>query len=120
MVRNYENYAVWQRSHELTLAVYRAAARFPSHERFELANQIRRAAASVPTNIAEGSARGGDREFARFLRIARGSASELHYQLRLAADLRYLSAEEHQTLATETAEVRRMLTKLEQAVSADG
>ena len=116
-VRNYENYDVWERSHALALEAYEVVKGFPSSERFELASQIRRAAASVPTNIAEGSGRGGDREFARFLRIARGSTSELHYQLRLAADLGYLSSEEHRRLAGETAAVRRMLTKLEQTVS---
>ena len=67
---------VWQRSHEVTLEVYRVTACFPSAERFGLISQLRRAAASVPTNIAEGSKRQSNQEYARFLNIAEASLVE--------------------------------------------
>ena len=81
---------MWQRGHELVLAVYQVSARFPADERFGVTSQIRRAAVSIPTNIAEGSGRGGDTEFARYLQIALGSASEVEYLLILAKDLSYI------------------------------
>ena len=79
-----------QRCHELTLAVYRATERWPSAERFGLTAQIRRAAASAATNVVEGSARKGPKEFAKFLRYAVSSLGEVSYQLRSATDLGYL------------------------------
>lgn len=83
---DFKKLAVWEKAHRLTLAVYRASGSFPKDELYGLMSQIRRAAASIPTNIAEGSGRGGDRELVRFLHIALGSANELEYQLLLAKD----------------------------------
>ena len=89
-MHDFRRLTAWQVGHELALEVYQATASFPPDERFGLTSQMRRSAASVPTNIAEGSGRGSEPDFARFLAIAVGSASELLYQVRLARDLGYL------------------------------
>jgi four helix bundle protein len=77
-----------------------------------LTAQVRRASASIPANIAEGSGRGGDPDFARFLRIAIGSAAELEYHLLLAHDLNYLGDKDYQQVAESTDEVKKMLRRL--------
>ncbi len=100
------------KSHSLVLAVYRATASFLKVEVFGLTNQIRRAAVSIPSNIAEGCGRGSDQDFARFLQIAMGSASEVEYQLLLARDLAYLTDSEHSLRAKDVIEVKRMLATL--------
>src|SRR6476620_5216398 len=84
----FERFGAWQRAHYLALDVYKVSARWPVQERYGLISQARRAAYSIPSNIAEGSARRGSNEFARFLYIAVGSISELTYLLYLARDLR--------------------------------
>ncbi|MBC6936599.1 MAG: four helix bundle protein [Chloroflexi bacterium] len=109
---DFKKLAVWEKAHRLTLAVYRASGSFPKDELYGLMSQIRRAAASIPTNIAEGSGRGGDRELVRFLHIALGSANELEYQLLLAKDLGYLDAGIYQELEHQTLEIQRMLAGL--------
>jgi four helix bundle protein len=86
-VSDYERLDVWRAAHALALAIYQATSTFPADERFGLAAQMRRAAASIPMNLAEGSGRSTDRDHARFVANAIGSASQLEYQLRLAADL---------------------------------
>ena len=117
-MQDYRNLQVWQRSHQLVLEVYRLTTEFPADERFGLSSQIRRCAVSIPSNIAEGSARGSDGEFARFLYIASGSAAELDYQLLLAQDLGFLPQTAYQPLAAELAEIRRMLNSFSQRLKA--
>lgn len=102
----------------MTLAVYNATTMFPRDELYGLTSQIRRSCASIPANIAEGCGRGGDGEFARFLQIAMGSASELEYHLLLASDLKFLDGSNYERLATEVTEVKRMLTSLIQKLKA--
>ena len=97
-MKRYRNLIAWQRCHELVLAVYRATEHWPANERFGLTAQIRRAAASAPTNIAEGSAKRGKAEFRRFLDIALGSLAEVSYQLELARDLGFLSEADWQAV----------------------
>jgi four helix bundle protein len=109
-VRDFKDLIVWERSHRLALALYRATDTFPKHEVFGLSSQIRRAGASVPTNLAEGCGRWGDGDMGRFIQIAMGSASEVAYLILLARDLGYLPAHEYEHLAVEMDEVRRMLT----------
>jgi four helix bundle protein len=109
-VRDFKDLIVWERSHRLALALYRATDTFPRHEVFGLSSQIRRAGASVPTNLAEGCGRWGDGDMGRFLQIAMGSASEVAYLILLARDLGYLPVHEYENLAAEMSEVRRMLT----------
>jgi four helix bundle protein len=109
MARPFQQYVVYQLAHEVVLDVYRATDAFPRQEMFGLTSQMRRSAASVPTNIAEGSALDGSREFRRFLGIALASATELEYQLILASDLGYLETSRSTSLQSRVNEVKRML-----------
>jgi four helix bundle protein len=85
---------------------------FPREEIYGLISQMRRSASSIPTNIAEGSSRSGDSEFARFLFIAMGSASELEYQILLAHDLLFLKGDDYNRLASEITEIKKMISSL--------
>jgi four helix bundle protein len=86
-LRNFRELTVWQKAHELVVEIYRVSGGFPSEERFGLTVQLRKAAVSIGSNIAEGCGRGTNKDFARFLSIAAGSASEVEYQVLLARDL---------------------------------
>ncbi len=108
-MKAFRDLLVWQKSHQLTLAVYGASRSFVREELYGLTSQVRRAAASIPANIAEGCGRGGDNELRRFLEIAMGSASELEYHLLLVHDLNMLNPEAYQQLNEQTCEVKRML-----------
>lgn len=108
-MQDFRNLVVWQKAHQLTLAVYRVTDAFPKEEMYGLTSQMRRSASSIPTNLAEGSGRDGDTEFARFAQIAMGSATELEYQLLLAHDLKFLSHDDYQQLDNNLTEVKRML-----------
>jgi four helix bundle protein len=103
---------VWQKSLALSVAVYQETATFPREEMYGLTSQIRRAATSISANIAEGCGRGGRTELARFVQIARGSASELDCHLELARDLGFLTPAQHTPLAQDVIEIQRMLTAL--------
>jgi len=111
-MQDFHNLRVWEKSHALTLEVYDATGCFPRNELYGLTSQIRRAASSVPENIAEGCGREGELEFARFCQIAMGSASELEYELLLAKDLRFLDVKVYQDLLGHLAEIKRMLAAL--------
>lgn len=111
-MRNFRELKVWEKAHQLTLAVYKATKTFPKDELYGLTNQIRRSCNSIPANIAEGCGRKGEAEFARFLQIAMGSASELEYHLLLAHDLTFLNIEDYEPLREEVIKVKRMLTSL--------
>ncbi len=104
-MQHFKNLKVWQRSHRLVLSLYQTTVRFPSHERFGITSQLRRSAASVPTNIAEGCKRQGQQDFARFLNIAEGSLSETEYLVMLASDLGYFLANEPSQLLAEISEI---------------
>jgi len=119
-VRDFRELKVWEKAHQLTLLVYRATTSLPADEKFGLTSQLRRAAASIPANIAEGCGRTGERELARFLQIAMGSASELEYHLLLARDLSFVDEGSYQQLQEPTIEVKRMLTALIRKLTADG
>lgn len=90
-VRDYKELKVWQRSFELTKEIYLITKRFPEDEKYGLMSQIRRAAVSVPSNIAEGANRGSTKEFIRFLYISIGSSAELETQLLLGEELEFLN-----------------------------
>ena len=109
---DYRRYRVWHKGHELTLRTYEATKQFPTDERFGLTVQMRRSASSIPTNIAEGLGRRGDKDRARFLDIAVGSANEFEYQLLLSKDLGYLETTIHEELHTLVRDVRKMLSGL--------
>lgn len=106
---------VWQRSHALVLRVYEVTALFPRHEVFGLTSQMRRAAVSVPSNIAEGFRRRSRCEKARFLNIAAASLDELQYQRLLAHDLKYGDTTR---LRDEAIEIARMLSAYERSILA--
>ena len=110
-MRDFHKLGIWQRSHQLTLDVYRASKVFPKDELFGLTSQIRRAAFSVPTNIAEGCGRASNKDYAHFLQIAIGSASEVEYELLLAHDLEYINDEAFNKLTSETIAIRKMIIK---------
>jgi four helix bundle protein len=94
----HERLRAWELCHQLTLRVYRASEKWPIQERYGLTSQVRRTAASAPTNLAEGAAKHGSREFRRYVDIALGSIAETSYLLTLAKDLGILTSEEWQSL----------------------
>ena len=111
-MKNFRDLIVWRKSHEMTLALYQRTKSFPKEEAYGLTSQLRRAASSIPANIAEGCGRNGNADFARFLQIAFGSANELEYHLLLARDLQILNIEEHRQLEFQILEVKKMLASL--------
>jgi four helix bundle protein len=111
-MKNFRDLAVWEKAHQLTLATYRHTIGFPPEERYGLVSQIRRSAASIPANIAEGCGRRGNSEFHRFLTVAMGSASELEYHFLLANDLKYLKPDIYEGLDRAVVEIKRMLAAL--------
>ena len=115
-MQDFRNLLVWQKSHELALEIYRLSRDFPREELYGLASQMRRAAVSIPSNIAEGCGRGSDPDFGRFLVIAMGSSSELEYQLLLAKDLGYVDTTMHESLERKIMEIKKMLGSLIQRV----
>jgi four helix bundle protein len=115
-MQDFHKLNVWHKSHQLTLNVYLATRRFPKDELYGLTSQTRRAAASIPANIAEGCGRDGGADLARFLQIAIGSASELEYHLLLAHDLEFLNEIDWQELSRSVCEVKQMLASFIQKV----
>jgi four helix bundle protein len=107
-MKDFRQLKVWQRSHQLTLEIYRTTVSFPRSEAYGLTPQIRRAAVSIPSNLAEGCGRNGDAELARFCSIASGSASELEYQILLARDLKLIKLEDYEQLAQQITDIKRM------------
>jgi len=118
-VQDFRNLKVWEKAHILTLAIYKSSKTFPRDEMYGLTSQMRRASVSISANIAEGSCRKGDADFARVLQIAVGSASELEYHLLLAHDLELLNSSDYERLSHEAVEVKRMLASLMQKLRAD-
>ena len=107
--RDFRNLQVWQKAHALVLGVYERTKEFPKVEMFGLTSQMRKAAVSIPANMAEGCGRGSPAELARFMDIAHGSASELSYYFILGRDLKYLQPNEADLLDLGVDEVKRML-----------
>jgi four helix bundle protein len=110
VIGNHRDLIVWQKALQLAVAIYHATAAFPRAEAFGLTAQLRKAAVSVPSNLAEGSARRTSADFLSFLHIARGSQAEVDTQLRLALALGYLSDRTATDLLAQTDEVGRLLT----------
>jgi four helix bundle protein len=107
-MQDFRKLEVWQVAHKLALDVYRVTKAFPSDERYGLTSQLRRAASSIGANLAEGCGRGSDIDFARFVQIAMGSASEMEYHLIMACDLEYLEMTTHQQLEVEVQRVKKI------------
>ncbi|MBI2681932.1 MAG: four helix bundle protein [Acidobacteriales bacterium] len=111
-MQDFKKLDVWNRAHKLTAELHRRTRSFPREELFGITAQIRRAAGSIGANIAEGCGRGSDSDFARFIQMALGSASELENHLILALDLDLLKVDEHEYFDNEVTGVKRMLASL--------
>ena len=112
MARNYRELLVWQKAKALAVHVYKSTDQFPRNETYGLISQLRRAAVSVASNIAEGQGRLTSGEFSHFLGQARGSLLELDTQLEIALDVAYIDANQHQMLAGEIYQVLGLLNRL--------
>ena len=110
--KHYSEMIVWQKSMDLVVEIYRLVKLLPADERYALSEQMRRAAVSIPSNIAEGESRKTDKEFKHFLSIAKGSVSEVETQLFICRRINYLTEEQIQNSVLQCQEVRRMITKL--------
>jgi len=108
-MQSHKELGVWKKALELTIDVYRITECFPSREMYGLSSQMRRAAVSVASNIAEGRRRGTDADFLHFLRMAHGSTAELETQLDICKELSFCTPEEHEALCTKLNEVGKML-----------
>jgi four helix bundle protein len=118
-MEDFRNLRVWEKAHQLVLAIYEMTSTFPKQEMFGLTSQMRRCSASIPSNIAEGCGKRGNAEFQCFLGIALGSASELEYQLLLVRDLGLLQDLKYKQLGAAVTEVKRMLATLVRKVEAE-
>lgn len=119
-MRDFRKLRVWQSSHALTIAIYRATAGFPKDETYGLRSQIRRAASSIGANLAEASGRQHDPDQVRLCRIAMGSACELENHLLLAQDLKFIDQATCERLISSLEGVKRMLTVFIQSLTAEG
>jgi len=109
---SFRDLVVWQKAHEFVLAVYRLTESFPDREKFGLAHQMRRAAVSIPANIAEGHARSTSKDYANFISIARGSLMEAETLTAIARRLEYAQAKDVELLEAAMNEIERMLAAL--------
>lgn len=116
MIKQAQDMDVFKFSHSLTLEIYKVTARFPVEERYGLSSQMRRSAYSIPVNIVEGSSRLSKKEYRQFVGIARGSASEITYQLLLSRDLGYIAEDYYGSLKEKYDRISRMLTSLIKAL----
>jgi len=114
--RIHRNLDVWKRSMEFAKKVYKITVNFPNHEQFGLCSQMRRAAISIASNIAEGAARNSKREFLQFLNVAQGSASELDTQIELAKELGYIDNKIYKEILSEIKIISKQLYGLAKAV----
>jgi len=116
-VRHFRDLIAWQKAMDLVVFIYRSTEGFPSHEKFGLNNQLRRAAVSIPSNIAEGQGRESQRDFLHFLSISRGSLQEVQTQIELARRRDYFDEETCMRLLENTEEVARILNGLGRSLS---
>ena len=108
-MQDFKNIEVWKKAHLLVKDIYQQTNVFPTSEVYGITSQLRRAAVSIPTNIAEGAGKGSNADFGRFLQIAFGSASEVEYLLFLSFELTFLKEEIYNQLLTQIVEVKKML-----------
>ncbi len=108
-MQDYKKLTIWSKSKALAVQIYKATDDFPRHEKFGITNQMRRAAVSIPSNIAEGAGRKTPRDFSQFLSIAIGSTNELESLMIIAAELEFLSPEEFNELTKIIVDIRKMI-----------
>ncbi len=116
-VKSYRDLEVWQKGRSLVKAIYQITTGFPSSEKFGLVNQMRRAAVSIPSNIAEGRSKSGTGEFRHFISIARGSVAELETQAILSTDLGYLNSDDSEDILRQLDILGKMLRGLEKSLT---
>jgi four helix bundle protein len=114
--RSYRDLEVWKLSIDFVKKIYRVTSKFPASENFGLINQIRRAAVSIPSNIAEGQGRNSSREFRQFLAISLGSVAELETQLIIAKEIKYLALQELNPLLAALDRIRKMVKGLSKGI----
>jgi len=107
-IPGYQDLAIWQKAMDITIEIYAIVKKLPKEELYSLTNQMRRAVVSIPSNIAEGQDRNSDKDFARFLVIARGSKSELETQLLICEKVGYLTNEDIKPVMNKLSELGRM------------
>lgn len=118
-MHNFRHLAVWQRGYQLSLEIIRLAGEFNGVTRYPLSNQLVRSAISIPSNIAEGSGRGSNKDFRRFLSIALGSAYELDTQIQIARDLDLIPPGASHRLVIEVREIQRMIHSLRDSLATE-
>ena len=116
-VRDYKDLHVWQKGMQLAKEIYLMTGKFPAEEKFGLVSQMRRAAVSIPSNIAEGQARNTTGEFVQFNSHAEGSAAEVDTQLRLSIELGYCAANDVETVFRLLTDVQKMLKRLRHSLT---
>ena len=109
-MRDFRTIKVWEKAHKLVLEIYKTTKNFPREELYGITNQIRRAAVSIPNNIAEGCGRNSEKELKQFSTIAMGSSSEVEYLLLLSFDLDFITKENYILLNSKIIEVKKMLS----------
>jgi len=119
-IKSYRDLRVWQSGVDLVTEIYRETQSFPPQEIYGLTNQLRRAAVSVPSNIAEGHAREHTREFLNFISIAQGSLAEMQTQIEIAKRLKYLSEENTDRILDQTVSLSKQLYSLRNALTKNG
>ena len=118
-IKTHKDLIVWQRSIALVKGIYLTTQRFPQHELYGITSQMRRAAVSVPSNIAEGAARNSAKDFTRFLYLALGSLSELETQIIISNELGFLPQDSSMALTDKCVEIRRMMLALIKRIKQD-
>lgn len=118
-MKDFRNLKVWEKSHKLVLNIYELTNDFPKSELYGLTSQIRRAAVSIPTNISEGCGKYSGNDFARFLQISMGSASELEYLILLSNELKLIDISVFTELNLNIVEIKKMLTSLMKKLRAE-
>jgi four helix bundle protein len=118
-MKDFKKLVVWQKAHELVLLVYRLTKKFPKEERYSLTDQMRRAATSIATNIAEGCGKYTQKDFVAYLQVSQGSSQEIEYLGILSKDLQYLDENEYEDLNARINEVKAMLIGLIKKIRRD-
>jgi len=116
---DYKKLLVWKKAHQLVLLIYKETNNFPSEEKYGITSQFRRAAVSIPTNIAEGAGKFSQKDFAQFLQVAFGSTHEIEYLNLLSSDLNYLKNDSSQKINSQICEIKAMLISLIKKVRAN-
>ena len=110
-MHQFKELEIWKRSRQFCSEIYHVTSSFPNDEKFGLTNQLRRAAVSIPSNIAEGSSRNSNKDFSRFLEIAIGSSYEIETQLLIASDLKFITTDESEKLINQLNEIIKMISR---------